>query len=168
MEKEIVKQAFVEAEKNQREKQIEEVKLIVLETLKKIDNLKKDKKGKQAEIKELDEKIKILEADIEDLKVGRIDRIVERQEKDEKAKNISVVIIIKEKDIIREPWHQPYYIQKWNVDFPNIPLQPYFCTSGGTTSYLTSNSNNMSITSSSAKYATIGTYDVNGSIINLR
>jgi hypothetical protein len=172
MKEESVKKGFVEAEKSLREKEIEEVKLIVLETLKKIDRLKKDKKSKQSEIKELDEQIKILEADIEDLKIGRIDRIVERQEIDPKAANISVVVIIKEKEIIREPWYQPYYIHHWNIPvYPsNIPITYGGSVFGGSTLGLTTNSNytNSTFTSSGAKFATIGTYDVGGTIINLR
>lgn len=165
MKKEIVKKGFDEAQNSLREKQVEEVKKIVLKTLEKIDTLKGNKKKKQAEVKEIDEQIKILESDIEDLKVGRIDRIVERQEKDEKAREVSVVVIIKEKEIIREPWFQPYVVvEKWNHQ-PYIDPNIVWCgsTNNGN-SALYSNTINCSV----AKFGTIGTYDVNGTIVNLR
>lgn len=162
MKKEIVKKGFDEAQNSLREKQVEEVKKIVLKTLEKIDTLKKNKKEKQVEVKEIDEQIKILESDIEDLKVGRIDRIVERQEKDEKAREVSVVVIIKEKEVIREPWFQPYIVvEKWHQPYvdPNI-------------TWCVTNTNvpcdNNTINCSVAKFGTIGTYDVNGTIVNLR
>lgn len=165
MEKEIVKEGYNDAQKSLKEKEVAEVKTIVLETLKKIDNLKKDKKNKQIEIKELDEQIKILEADIEDLKIGRIDRIVERQEKDPKAANISVVVIIKKKEIIREPWYQPYRIDHWNI--PVNPI-PWTVICGGSSLSAVSNNISSTFTCSSAKFGTIGTYDINGTITNLR
>jgi hypothetical protein len=170
MNKETVKQGFDEAQNSLREKQVAEVKQIVLETLKKIDLLEKDKHIKQSEIKELDGQIKILRSDIDDLKEGRIDRIVERQEKDPKAINVSVVVIIKEKEVIREPWYQPYVIEKWNT--PVLPyLHPIFDVYQGATSdaTITKGCNCIdTINCSISKFATVGTYDVNGTIVNLR
>ena len=82
--KEIAKEAFAQAEKEAREKQVTVVKKIVEKTLEKIDSVSK-------QIKELQEEKKILELDIDDLKAGKIDQICERQEKSNKAKNTSPV-----------------------------------------------------------------------------
>jgi len=170
MEKEIVKRAYDEAQNSLREKQVEEVKKIVLETLRKIKYLEEDKKEKQSELKDLEERIKILRSDIDDLKEGRVDRIVERQEKDPKAKQVSVVVIIKEKEIIKEPWYQPYVIEKWNMPtYPQTPIT--YCQTTTTPWNYTDTCGNSwvgTITCSSSKYGTVGTYNVDGKIVNLR
>jgi regulator of replication initiation timing len=184
-EKEIVKQAFAEAEKSAQEKQIKQVKEIVTKTLEKLDGIKKD-------IKKLQEEEKVLKMDIEDLKEGRLDRISERQEKDPEAKKISVVVIIKEKEVIREvsPWYWPYQVT-WQYVPPPIYTQPvityntitagnnYTLNSGSaggwagdvsTTGYSTSAmlSCGDTINCSVAKNATVGTYDIQGHIVHLR
>lgn len=181
----LIKEAFELAEKEFKEKKIDEVKRIVLKTLERIDELVKEKGA-------LEEKIKILRMDIDDLKEGKLDRIVERQEKDEKAKNTSVVVIIKEKEVIREvsPWYWPYRIY-WN---PAPVVQPLITWGSGTEitsansldvpctltdgkalgitdaqiascSYL---SEQRIIDCSTAKDYTIGTYEVGEKIVHLR
>jgi hypothetical protein len=193
-EKEIAKLAFAEAEKEAKEKQVAEVKRIVVKTLEKLDAVKKD-------IKVLQEKERILKMDIDDLKEGRLDLIAERQEKDPEAKKVSVVLIIKEKEIIREkeyvpvpspsPWYFPYQVV-WQVPYtPTYTSPTILCqstttgmTAGGSVgiAYSSTSSNctlsdgssfqasvePMVINGSVSKYATTGSYEVNGHIINLR
>ena len=184
MTKEVVKKAFEEAEKDLKDKQVQEVKKIVLATLEKIDGLKKDKEKAQSEVKDIDKKIKLLKMDIDDLKEGRLDRISERQEKDTEAKATSVVIIIKEREVVREYpyWHWPYQIiwpapyypmcpSVWPADInAGIAPQDGHTTSGSYEVYYSSSSDMpiASITCSIAKWATPGTYEVGDDIINLR
>lgn len=178
----MIKKAVSEAEDSLKDKQIQEVKQIVLRTLEKIQNLDKDIDRAKVNVKDLEEQKKILRMDLDDMKEGRLDRIAERQEKDEKAKDVSVVIIIKEKEVIhdRSPWYWPYQVV-WQTPYvptisPNV-IQYADGNSGvyssfaGTTNGLaykgesyTSPAINCSVT----KFSTIGTYDVAGNIINLR
>jgi len=181
-EKEIVKEGMEQAEKSLREKQVEEVKKIALKTLEKLDSFEKDKKALEA-------KIKVLRLDIDDLKDGRLDRIAERQEKDEDAKKVSVVIIIKEKEVIREvaPWHWPYVIHWRPQSIPTFPGSPVWCggtldctvenvtavnaVSGQSTDFIGTCSNytgDVSINGAIAKDATIGAYEVHGHMVHLR
>ena len=153
-----VKKGYELAEKELKDKQVQEVKQIVLKTLEKI-------KGQEKIRDEASKKIKILKMDIDDLKDGKLDRIVERQEKDVEAKDISVVIIIREEhNHYNNPWYVPYRIV-WN--------QPYWAYAlGSTTSgnalslaYTSSgtsmtNAYSGNINCSVAKDATIGTYDL--------
>lgn len=169
MTEELVKEGFALAEKELKEKQVQEVKKIVAKTLEKLEEVKK-------EIRELNEERKILEMDIEDLKDGKIDRIVERQEKDPKAKEVSVVVILKEKEVIREvnPWYWPYQVI-WPPVVTTTPISPipvwYGSTSGeGVMSALTCGDSLgcNTISCSVAKEATVGTYEVNGHPVHLR
>jgi len=154
MTKDIVKEGYELAEKELKERQIQEVKKIVTCTLEKIHNLEKARV-------DLTEKIKIIKKDLDDLKLGKLDLIAERQEKDEKAKEVSVVVIIKEKEIIREtsPWYIPYRIEWPSPSFP-LPQPVVWC---GTGSIITSNTSNTTgnfcyINNSIAKQASVGTY----------
>jgi len=164
MTKDIVKEGFALAEDEGRKKQVEEVKKIVLKTLEKIDEKSKYRK-------ELDEEIRLLKMDIDDLKEGKLDRIVERQEKDEKAKKTSVVIIIKEKEVIREynPWYWPYRIQWQPYD-----TTPAFCSSGTNSINIYGGSTSSTcmtlptINCSVAKDSVTGTYSVNDAVVHLR
>jgi len=170
MTQDIVKEGFELAEQEAREKQVREVKEIVTKTLEKLE-------GVQKEIGTLKEEERILKMDIADLKVGKIDRIVERQEKDPKAKDVSVVVIIKEKEVVREvnPWYWPYqviwhepYLPAWHQ-----PAIPYCGTVGETSgmgSTLTTNAVGpmTTINCSVAKDAAIGAYEINGHMVHLR
>jgi len=174
MEKAIVKEGVALAEKEQREKQVQEVKNIVLKTLEK-------KRALEKERDERVEKIKILNMDLEDLKLGKLDRIVERQEKDEKAKQTSVVVIIKEKVIVEhhyDPWYVPYRIV-WNPPYyPVVPSYPMISFKQNCddivsfdnqiASKTTCNAMFTSISCSAAKDATIGAYTLDGTVVNLR
>ena len=184
--KDIVKQAFSEAENELKDKQVEEVKRIVKKTLEKLDKLKKDKS-------ELDEKIKVLKMDIDDLKEGKLDRIVERQDKDPEAKKTSVVIIkkviIKEREVPNY-WYWPYQI-RWNTPTWD-GSGTFYCDNATTTELnITNTTGNMlcayntltyngsafsngvemtmsPINCSVAKDSVVGTYNVNGKAIHLR
>ena len=159
MTKEIVKEGFALAEKSEREKQVNEVKLIVLKTL--------EKKRAQEKIRdEAIAKIKVLNMDIEDLRDGKLDRIAERQEKDEQAKQTSVVIIIKEKEVHHhyDYWHYPYRIV-WQEPFYVPPITSPKTALGSISSgdvyqcqnnsgYIEASAINCSI----AKDATVGAY----------
>jgi len=173
----VVKQAFAEAEKEARDNQVAEVKAIVKKTLEKLETVRKD-------LKVLQEKERILKMDIDDLKEGRLDRIAERQEVDPEAKKVSVVVIIKEKVVVKEvsPWYWPYHVT-WQV-----PYQPtygagtfmnglsiagtgindlYATTTADNKMFTSSNCNGM-LTCSVAKDAAIGAYEINGKVVNLR
>jgi regulator of replication initiation timing len=185
-EKEIAKKAFAEIEEEKTNKAVKQVKEIVTKTLEKLDTVKK-------EIKKLQDEEKVLKMDIDDLKEGRLDRISERQEKDPEAKKVSVVVIIKEKEVIREtsPWYWPYQVV-WQIPTYTPPIFPplnpiygggnnicYTTTTAGngySSSFAASSSGNTTATLSCgdvincsvAKNATIGTYDIQGHIVHLR
>ena len=160
----LAKQAFKDAEKTLRDEQVETVKKIVLETLKKLSGLEKERK-------ELDEQIKILKMDVADLKEGRVDRVAERQEKDEKAKKTSVVVIIKEKEVIREvsPWYFPYQVI-WQVPtvIPTYPPYTITCNSTSGHGYSCASSSISTISCSAAKFGTVGAYELDNKVVNLR
>ena len=110
----LVKKAFESAEKELEDEKIAEIKKIVKATLEKLEEAQKDRE-------EVIKRIQVLKKDLEDLKTGRLDRIAERQKIDKDAKAISV-IIVKEKEVVREkevptrPWWQPYEIIWNNAD----------------------------------------------------
>lgn len=114
--------------------------------------------------------------DLEDLKLGKLDRIEERQAKDPDAKANSVIIIIKEKEVIRErtipsPWYWPYAITIQNpiwYTVPTIPTPNWTCCTSNGNSALSSYDNAISVNCSLAKDYSIGTYDIDGKIINFR
>ncbi len=104
MNKEVVKKGVEAAEQELREKQIQEVKNIVVKTLEKLKTI-------EEQIKELESERKILRMDIDDLKEGRLDRIEERQKADVKAKQASVVEIVKEVHHHHyDWWNNPYRV----------------------------------------------------------
>jgi len=189
-EKEKVKKAYSEVEQElsaERDRKIkEQVKGIVKQTLEKIDKLK----GQREKI---DKRIKVLKLDIDDLKEGHLDRIKERQEKDPEAKRVSV-IVIKEKEVIREPypvnpWYRPYEIY-WNHTTTYPDTNNVYCDNGtGSAPLLTTTTENsasasvnlamntvnakpnytvFTLNNSSAKDNVIGTYKINNQIVHLR
>ena len=171
MTSEVAKKAFELAEKELEEKQIEKLKDVVKDTLRKIKDL-------DDEIGKLEEDRKILKLDIDDLKAGRLDKIEERQKVDKKAKRVSVIVVEKEVHHHHyDRWHQPYvihYVPYYPQVTPTVhfPLNPvYGCHGGGQTaviatglaigsSTLTSGSNVFSLNASTAKNYTSGTYDL--------
>ena len=153
MEKGVVKKAFNQAKKEVNEENIKRVKELVKSLLKRIVEL-------DSEIKKLQEERKYLKMDIDDLKEGRLDRIEERQKKDEKAKKYAKIKVnrgeIADRDDTSGTWHVPF-----NVTF-------YDSTSSTVYTSSQSAADPVVFTNSLVKYATVGTYDIDGTIINLR
>jgi len=165
LDKALVKQAYSEAEDSLKQKQVDEVKKIVLKTLEKIESLKTDKEKAQENVKEIEEKIKLLKLDIDDLKEGRLDRITERQEKDQRAKETSVVIIIKETRVDHD---YPWWYWPYRIVWPEVPVYPQI-TWTATTNSTYGGSWDCYVTNSAAKFGAIGTYCLSdGNTVNLR
>ncbi len=180
MNKEVAKKAFEAAEKELEDKQIEKLKNVVKDTLRKIQDLDK-------EICKLEEERKILKLDIDDLKAGRLDKIEERQKVDSKAKQVSVIIVEKEVHHYHgSPWYQPYVIHYVPYYPPahNFPImygnnsQPAFFSSNAmvglamdtdaVSATTTTDSNSVfMLNASTAKNYTTGTYDLGTKIVNL-
>ena len=183
MKEKDIKQAFEDAQKDlrkekqeEREKQIAEVKEIVKRTLLEVEKLKSEKSG-------IEERLKILKLDIDDLKAGKLERIKERQDKDPLAKEVSV-IIIKEKEIIRErevpsPWYQPYTVT-WNTNtYPRDNIVKIYNTTtaennvmtllnNNTYDCCTSSTNDFILTNSVVKDSVVGAYNLEDKTIHLR
>ena len=160
MKKEKVKKAFTEAQKEVREKAVEQLKNFIKKTL--------EARERQINVRdEASRKIKILDKDIQDLKEGRIDRIEERQKADPKAKETSVAIVEKIK-VVEHHHHHDYDRWYWPYQFTwTIPCAPLFAmTDSGvdinSTSGLisTSNSSNFTLNNSMAKDFTVGAYSI--------
>lgn len=171
MNAEIVKKAVELAENELKEQKIQEAKKIVLKTLEKLSKIEKD-------IRKLQEEKRLLKMDIDDMKEGHLDRIAERQEKDEKAKEASVVVIIKEKVVERvSPWHWPYIIQ-WKPAYVDTKPVWYTNTGNSAVSNLIADANNytkldthefVKLDNSIVKCATIGAYTLeDNSVVHLR
>ena len=170
----VVQQTEKELEQQQKDKQVAKIKEIVKKTLEALEKCKVDKD-------EVEKRIRYLRLDLEDLKEGKLDRIEERQAKDPDAKANSVIIIIKEKEVHHHhdynPWYWPYTITVqnpvWYVPYPN-PVYYSTNTIGGSSNMVTYDgssttySNGISINCSVAKDYSIGTYDINGKIVNFR
>ena len=165
---EIVKEAFKLAEKELKDGEKIRIKEVVKATLEKL-------RKKEIEKHAVEEEIKILRADIENLKEGRIDKIKERQDIDIKAKEVSV-IIIKEKIIEKQVpmWHWP-----WVIEIKHEYLPVYYptymsgtlignCTTGNSATITSNNiSSNITFTStnSNAHLYTGGTYQLSDGTI---
>jgi len=162
--KDVVKQGYNEAQDSLKQKQIDEVKRIVLKTLEKIESLKTERDSANDRVKDIDERIKLLKLDIDDLKEGRLDLMEERQAKDAKAKDTSLVIIVKETKVEHD---YPYWYWPWRVIWRGEQYPQIYC---GGTSTTTSNSCDWTyLTCSSAKWGTPGTYTLSsGNTTNLR
>lgn len=168
--KEIAKEAFELASKEARQKQVETVKKVVQKTLEKLEDVKK-------QISDLKETERLLKLDLDDLKSGKLELMAERQEKDEKAKKTSVVVIIKEQ-VVHDysPWYWPFRVvwptPSWNYSTPMCNGGTNLSLTNGV-SYAsdfvsTGTSDALFITSSVAKDAAIGHYDVGLRSIDLR
>jgi hypothetical protein len=79
------KQAFQEAEKELLDEKKEEVKGLIMATLRRIESKKQEKER-------VDEELRILKLDLEDLRNGNFDKIKERQDKSKVANSVSVAI----------------------------------------------------------------------------
>ena len=162
--KKIVASAISDAEKTKQEQEIAHIKSIVKAYLEKIFK-------KEEEKKELEKAIKALKADLEDLKLGRLDKIEEKQGKDKEHDNNTLIIIHKiEKEYIPyQPWRSPWIIA-WNYKVS------YDTSSDWTLNYAntaTVNANDSTMLTSRRLLGTSfqnfsgGTYDIFGQIINL-
>ncbi|MHA1226261.1 MAG: hypothetical protein ACTSPV_05910 [Candidatus Hodarchaeales archaeon] len=156
MDKSLVKKAFDEASKDIEKEKREKIKKIILETLRKRENLKE-------KVKRLQEKIKILTKDLEDFKQGRLDLIEERQKVDKLARETSVVkieAIIHEGDHYEKPWWKPYsvvYPSDWSTTYSTENL--VFDVSSDTLGFTAAGTD--------FHYNFSGSYNINGLIINL-
>ena len=135
------KKAFEQANKELREKQIENLKHFIKKTLQKKESL-------IAQRKELARAIEILDKDIDDLKDGRIDRVEERQKTDPAAREASVAVVEKERVIetTKEVHHHHY--DRWYAPYRftwTWPAPVVYCdNSAGQT--ISSNDNTMQVT----------------------
>ena len=169
-DKELTKAAFEQAEKEARERKVAEVKAIVTETLEKLETVRK-------QIHDLQEEERILKLDIDDLKNGKLDLIAERQAKDPRAKGVSVVLIVREKEVVREVpvYYWPYHIY-WQLPVPTYHTPEVWCgTSAGNVlnnAFLTADSTQSNFTNvidcSVARDAVAGTYNISGHVVHLR
>ena len=183
MNKEVAKKAFEAAEKELEDKQIEKLKNVVKDTLRKIQDLDK-------EIVKLEEERKILKLDIDDLKAGRLDKIEERQKVDSKAKQVSVIIVEKEVHHYHgSPWYQPYIIHyvPYYPPVHHFPITYGNCNNSQSaffgsnamvglaidtdmSAHVTTTTNSDSVfmlNASTAKNYTGGTYNLGTKIVNL-
>lgn len=174
MNKEIVKKGYDLAQKEIEEKQVEAVKEIVRKTLEKLKSI-------EEQITKLEEDRKILKMDIDDLKQGRLDRIEERQKLDKKAKDTSVVEIVKEIHHHHyDYWNQPYTV-KLHYQEPWYPANKFFCASNNVDVFGTctatnavdstfiAGSSSMTLNNTVFKNNVVGTYVIgNDKVINLR
>ena len=161
-QKDLVATAIEQVEKEKQEAEIQKIKDIIRVYLEKILNKKEVIKKSQAELKEL-------EADLDDLKQGRLDKIEERQKEDPEHNKVSLIVIkrIEKEYIPMFPWRSPYVIE-WN-DFTSTyyPYQPINCQ---TTCDCETNVNALNIlTASGTMFQNFsgGTYNIEGRIINL-
>jgi len=166
MDKELVKKAYEGAEQDLKDKQVAEVKKVITATLTKMVNLRRDRDIIQKQLRDIDADLKVLKMDINDMKEGRLDRLAERQEADPKAKEASVVIIIKEKVVEREvsPWYWPYHIE-WHQ--PRTTALPWTSGTYVVSDTISTGGGWQTINCSSAKYATQGTYTVGGEVVHV-
>lgn len=168
--KEVAKQGFELAQKEAHEKQVQEVKRIVTKTLEKIEKLR-------TQIRDLQKQERILKLDLEDLKEGKLDQIAERQEVDKEAKSTSVVVIIKDREVVREqnPWYWPYRIT-WSQ--PSYPIyDTVYCQTTEATPIFTATTTagstlcsggTATINCSVAKSSAAGTYEIDGKVVHFR
>lgn len=154
--KELIQQGVAEAEKEAQEKEIAHIKEITKRYLSDI----QEYKTKEESIKE---KRKILEAELTDLKNGRLDKIKERQETDERCREVSPIIIVAiNNNYPLKPWLNEYYIN-WR-----LPENTAY-TIGETLLGLntTTCSSNAVLTGSACQIIATGAYNIGGEIINL-
>jgi len=170
MDKELIKKAFADAEKDQQEKQIAEIKRIVKTSLERIEEKSKAKN-------DIEEEIRVLRKDLDDLKAGRLDLIEERQIKDVKAREISVIIVkrIEKEYVPYYPWRSPWVVQLKQPTWSNGTTYTVTNTSG--MQYLSTDDvmfastwdpmTTLTVTGQTFSNFAKGAYDIGGHIINL-
>ncbi|MHA1329607.1 MAG: hypothetical protein ACTSR2_00885 [Candidatus Hodarchaeales archaeon] len=156
MEKKIIKEAFGEAQKQAEKEKREKIKKVILETLRKLEDLKEERDL-------INKKIKILKKDLEDFKNGRLDLIEERLRTDKLAKETSVVKLKKVSEGSK-PWYETYKIELANPVY-------YYDTDtwsiGGGTGFTTQTSGNILCSGTDFHIHFSGSYDIGGEVINL-
>ena len=158
-QKDIVATALEQVEKEKQEAEISKIKGIVKAYLEKILNKKEVIKEAQKELKEL-------EADLDDLKAGRLDKIEERQEKDPTHNAITIIFVRK---VIGDflpyyPWRSPYIIE-WK---DTSAVSGTTCGWAGYSTTATSDGLfNLTTTGTMFQNFSGGTYSVNGQVFNL-
>ena len=177
-----IQKAFALAEKEEQEKEIQKIKTIVKTYLEKIREKKKKRDG-------ISEEIRILEKDLDDMKSGRLDLIEDRQKKDEKAREISIVIVNKiEKEYVPYyPWRSPWIVEikppyqfvcdtRTTTTTTTYPLVSQVNSLGSTivsdssgkiTDCFLQNGTTSQFTGTQFANFTKGSYDVDGNTINL-
>lgn len=167
-DKELIKEAYEEAQNDLKQKRKNEVKKIVTETLKKIKNVEREIDKVKEQLDVLEKQKKMLRMDINDLKEGRLDRIEERQNKDDFAKKVSVVKVEKtQKQTENDRWYEPWKIT-WiepnpEYKYDNSP----FCFGHSYTSVADFNGISMTLDNSTVKYFAPGTYQIGEAVIHL-
>ena len=169
MNREDGKKAFTQAQKEVKEKAVEQLKEFIKRTL--------EARERQIKLREeANRKIKILDKDILDLKEGRIDRIEERQAADPKARETSVAIV--KKDILKaldalevhhyhhyDRWYYPFRFT-WVAPIVDPVCTPIFGSTPGSGGFgATSNggfsADSFTLNNSIAKDHTAGAYTLN-------
>ena len=150
--KKAVSDALKESEKEKQESEIKKIKDIVKSYLEKITEKEKAKT-------EIAKEIQVLKDDLNDLKAGRLDKIEEKQGKDKAHDGFTLVIIkrIEKEYVPMYPWKSPWVIER-KVPFVDI---------SNTGINWGTNSTIFTSTGVSFQNFTSGTYDINGTIINL-
>jgi hypothetical protein len=111
-QKDIVATALEQVEKEKQEAEISKIKGIVKAYLEKILN-------KKEQIKELNKELKEMEADLDDLKMGRLDKIEERQRIDPNHKANTLIFVRKVEAEYNpyQPWRSPWIIEWLNTAY---------------------------------------------------
>lgn len=111
--KESIKKAFESAEQETQEKEIANLKKIIL-------NLLNSKKEKETAKDKLDKEIRLIKQSIDDFKAGRLDKVKELIEKNEDAKQVVPLIIniINNNNYPTKPW-----LWNYNVEWIYFPYQ---------------------------------------------
>jgi hypothetical protein len=174
-QKDIVATALEQVEKEKQEAEISKIKGIVKAYLEKI-------LDKKEAIKVLQKDLKELEADLDDLKLGRLDKIEGRQGKDPDHDKTTLIIVreIEKEYIPFQPWRSPFIIEV-KPTLPYYPVYPITQTLGMTTGTqmfdamtamtqgtLTTSSDNpyFQTTGVNCQNFCGGVYDIGGHIIN--
>lgn len=151
-DKEMVELAENELTEEENRKKKDLIKRVIKQTLTKIEEKTKKRN-------ELNNEIKVLKQDIDNIKKGRLDLIAERQEIDLKAKDVSVIEVIKEvHHHYHNYWYEPY----------GITIKEYDYDFGWNCVNCESNTFSFEANNSTAKFASVGTYELsNGKCITI-
>ncbi len=166
----ILKTAVALAEKEVQEKEINRVKEIVKDYLRRI----KEKTDERAIV---DKELSLLKKDLDDFKAGRLDKVAERQKIEPLAPKIVIITRIEKEYIPARPWYSPFEIQYPVIPLRNTPFIGYndsindikLCHVGNNAIFGTAGtvSPNMNMVANVFKNFAGGAYNVDGNIVNL-